>query len=197
MARRPTHATAANAWHNRAAQRRHTFSPARKRWVSIGNRVSPDRRGTCYSGREPANFHQRLALRFSSSCSPTAMRTQTRAKQFYRRARLPLPRHTNEKTCVRCRALITHFLILRKPRPTPDLRTRDPSVRLCTTHVAVTHSPLDRAKTSRSNFACPKNSFAKFSTRPKYFVLVCRLFYFLKFSLAQAIRSRDTGGALH
>src|SRR6476660_915687 len=65
-----------------------------------------------------------------------------------------------KKICVRCRTLITHSLILQKPRPPPVLRKYGPNVRLCTTRVAVTHSLLDRTKTSRSNFACSKNSFA-------------------------------------
>ena len=70
----------------------------------------------------------------------------------------------------------------RMPHQTPDLRDRIVAVCLCTTRVAVTHSPLDRTKTSRLKSECAKIFFAKFSTRQKYFVLVCRLFYFLKFS---------------
>jgi hypothetical protein len=71
---------------------------------------------------------------------------------------------------------------LRTPRPSPHLHRSDPIALPCTTHVAVTHLPLDRTKTSRLKSDLAKNFFAKFSTRQKYFVLVCRLFYFLKFS---------------
>ena len=75
----------------------------------------------------------------------------------------------------------------------PELRansafpaTRSRGILLCTTHVAVIDSLLDNRKSSRSNLACAKNFFAKFSTRQKCFVLVCRLFYLLKFSFVQA-----------
>jgi hypothetical protein len=87
--------------------------------------------------------------------------------------------------------------LLQTPHPTPLSRRARAHATFCTTHAAVTHSPLDRTKTSRLKSECAKFFFAKFSTRQKYFVLVCRLFYFLKFSFDQAIRSRKTGGALH
>jgi hypothetical protein len=94
-------------------------------------------------------------------------------------------------------ALFTLDAPVPKPRPAHALRWCRRSVILCTTRVAVTHSPLDRTKTSRLKSEGAEIFFAKFSTRQKYFVLVCRLFYFLKFSFDQALRSRKTGGALH
>ena len=184
-----------------------SLSPARKRWVNIRTRVSPVGATSCTAGVRPR------ASIIGSPCALHRPRSQMRkkiledknllgsnsSKQFYRRlrARLPLPRHINEKTCMQFCVLIAPFLILQKPRPTPVLRSYRRGVHSCTTRVAVTHSPLDRRKSSRLKSGSGKNFFAKFSTRPKYFVLVCRLFYFQKLSLAQAIRSRDTGGALH
>jgi hypothetical protein len=102
-----------------------------------------------------------------------------------------------KKVPVRHALFLTPGLILRTPHPTPVLRRCCTHHSPCTTHVAVTYSPLDRTKTSRLKSECAKIFFAKFSTRQKCFVLVCRLFYFQKFSFVQAFRSRETGGALH
>ena len=52
----------------------------------------------------------------------------------------------------------------------------------CTTHVAVINSLLDNLKSSRSNPVCAKKFLREVFHAAKYFVLVCRLFYLLKFS---------------
>ena len=74
--------------------------------------------------------------------------------------------------------------------------TRSRAIILCTTHVAVIHSLLDNAKSSRSNPVCAKKFLREVFHAAKYFVLVCRLFYLLKF-LRPGTRSQQTGGALH
>src|ERR1700745_1079657 len=60
--------------------------------------------------------------------------------------------------------------------------TRSRAIILCTTHVAVIHSLLDNTKSSRSNPVCAKKFLREVFHAAKYFVLVCRLFYLLKFS---------------
>ena len=52
----------------------------------------------------------------------------------------------------------------------------------CTTHVAVINSLLDNLKSSRSNPVCAKKFLREVFHAAKYFVLVCRLFYLLRFS---------------
>ena len=60
--------------------------------------------------------------------------------------------------------------------------TRSRAIILCTTHVAVINSLLDNLKSSRSNPVCAKKFLREVFHAAKYFVLVCRLFYLLKFS---------------
>lgn len=133
---------------------------------------------------------RKLAMRSPSdpknlSCSQTnSSPTQLERKHSHSHLdiRLPFRRHSGQKIFMLLHDPISRDALLRTPRSTPLLHQDNTSPFACTTRVAVIDLPLDRIKTSGLKSESAKKIFAKFSTRQKYFVLVCRLFYFLKFS---------------
>ena|SRR5580700_4810322 len=93
---------------------------------------------------------------------------------------------TTKKIQRHSHCFFTPALLLRTPRPKPHLRELNTGAFSCTTRVAVINLLLDRTRTTRSNPCCVENFFREVFHAAKYFVLVCRLIYFLKFSFVQA-----------
>jgi len=150
------------------------------------DRNSSHRIPRCPLAKCSCSHHQFMLDRFLSTCGAhtrfrvtrTSMREFLVSKNFRHHPPHPLP----------------HSAELSANSGFPATRSR--AIILCTTHVAVIHSLLDNTKSSRSNPVCAKKFLREVFHAAKYFVLVCRLFYLLKF-LRPGTRSQQTGGALH
>jgi hypothetical protein len=131
-------------------------------------------------------FHERNrieSVRSKKSLQLFCARNEINGAHCITRFTLSHPRMKKRTHCTRFPRLLRQ---LQTPRQSLFF---SPSIRVsyfCTTHAAVTHSLLDRRKTSRSNPLSAKKFFREVFHAAKSFVLVCRLFYFLKFSFAQA-----------